>query len=103
MLFYLDENRKILDNNFAISHASALKVIAENPLAEWHDIDFSFAMGEYREGFEKVFYLEEDETIRIEFEKIPPEPIPPLTEQEQIAIDTALTVEYIACLMEANL
>ena len=27
----------------------------------------------------------------------------PLTEQEQIAIDTALNVEYIACLMEANL
>lgn len=32
-----------------------------------------------------------------------PIPPPPLTEQEQIAIDTALNVEYIACLMEANL
>lgn len=32
-----------------------------------------------------------------------PEPAPPLSEQEQIAIDTALNVEYIACLMEANL
>lgn len=32
-----------------------------------------------------------------------PEPVPPLSEQEQIAIDTALNVEYIACLMEANL
>lgn len=34
-----------------------------------------------------------------------PEPIPeqPLSEQEQIAIDTALTVEYMACLMEASL
>lgn len=27
----------------------------------------------------------------------------PITEQEQIAIDTALTVEYMACLLEANL
>lgn len=27
----------------------------------------------------------------------------PLTEQEQIAIDTALTVEYMACLLEASL
>ncbi len=27
----------------------------------------------------------------------------PLTEQEQIAIDTALNVEYMVCLMEANL
>lgn len=32
-----------------------------------------------------------------------PEPDPPLTEQEQIAIDTALNVEYMVCLMEANL
>ncbi|GEM_PF-3614714 len=103
MLLYLDENRKIIDNNYVISHASALKIMAENPLAEWHDIDFSFAMGEERAGFEKAFYLEEDGTIRLEYEAIPPEPAPPLSEQEQIAIDTALNVEYIACLMEANL
>ena len=32
-----------------------------------------------------------------------PAPPPPLSEQEQVAIDTALNVEYIACLMEANL
>ena len=50
MLLYLDENRKIIDNNYVISHASALKIMAENPLAEWHDIDFSFAMGEDRAG-----------------------------------------------------
>lgn len=103
MLFILDENRKVLDNNYVISHASALKIMAENPLAEWHDIDFSFAMGENRAGYDKVFYLEKDGMIRIEYEEIPPEPAPPLSEQEQIAIDTALNVEYIACLMEANL
>lgn len=103
MLLYLDENRRIIDKNYVISHASALKIMAENPLAEWHDIDFSFAMGEDRAGYEKAFYLETDGTIRIEYEEIPPEPAPPLSEQEQIAIDTALNVEYIACLMEANL
>ena len=37
-----------------------------------------------------------------EWETYKPEPIP-LTEQEQIAIDTALNVEYMACLMEAAL
>lgn len=103
MLFYLDENRKIRDNNPAISYASALKVISKDPLAEWHDIDFSFTMGEGRPGFEKQFFLETDGQIRIEYAEIPPEPVPPLTEQEQIAIDTALNVEYIACLLEANL
>lgn len=40
-----------------------------------------------------------------DWEKCEPEPEPtmPLSEQEQLAIDTALNVEYIACLMEANL
>lgn len=88
MLFYLDENRKILDINFAISYASALKVIAENPLAEWHDIDFSFAMGEDKPGFVKAFYLEKDETIRIEYEPIPPRQ----PTQEEIA---QATLDYL--------
>lgn len=105
MLFYLDGNRRIIDNNPVISYVSALKVIAENPLAEWHETDFSFTMGEDRPGFEKAFYLEPDGTIRMEYAEIPPEPAAPapLSEQEQLAIDTALNVEYIACLMEANL
>lgn len=72
MLLYLDKNRKILEVNYVISHASALKVIAENPLAEWHEIEFSFLMGEDRPGFEKAFYLETDGTIRIEYAEIPP-------------------------------
>lgn len=72
MLLYLDGDRRIIDNNPVISYVSALKVIAENPLAEWHDIDFSFTMGEDRPGFEKAFYLETDGTIRIEYAEIPP-------------------------------
>ena len=86
MLLYLDENRKIIDNNYVISHASALKIMAENPLAEWHDIDFSFAMGEDRAGYEKAFYLNEDGTIRIEYEEIPPRQ-PTLEEVMQAKLD----------------
>lgn len=34
----------------------------------------------------------------------PPEPEPqPLSEQEQIAIDNALNLEYLVCLMETNM
>lgn len=85
MLFYLDKNRRILDNNFVISHAGALKVMAKNPLAEWHEIDFSFAMGEDRPGFVKAFYLETDGTVRIEYEKIPPRlPTPEETMQAKL-------------------
>ena len=77
MLLYLDENRKIIDNNFVISYASVLKVMAKNPFAEWNEVDFSFAMSEDKPGFEKVFYLNEDGTIRIEYEKLlPRQPTP---------------------------
>lgn len=39
-----------------------------------------------------------------EYEPEPtPEPEPPLTEQEQLAVDTALNVEYMVCLMEESL
>lgn len=40
-------------------------------------------------------------------EYIPPEPetpeLTPLTEQEEIALDTALNVEYMVCLLEESL
>ena len=71
MLFYLDTDRRIIDNNPIISYSSALKIMAKDPLAEWHDIDFSFTMGEDRPGFEKQFFLETDGQIRIEYVEIP--------------------------------
>ena len=56
---------------------------------------------------ENVFGMVYDPETGTFSEYIPPEPeptpTPPLTEQEQIAIDTALNVEYMVCLMEANL
>lgn len=97
MILFLGENRKIV----------AYKETAEDTKIEnagkvFYDGEFDFFMGEDRAGYEKVFYLDENGTIRVEYEKLPPD-TPPLSEQEQIAIDTALNVEYIACLMEANL
>lgn len=44
-----------------------------------------------------VKYKKPDEISEAEEQEIP------LSEQEQIAIDTALNVEYIACLMESGL
>lgn len=84
MLFYLDQNRKILDNNFVISKEKALKIAERNPFAEWHEIEFSFTMGGYREGFEKNLYLEEDSTVRVEFTEIPPEVYNPITQLDRI-------------------
>lgn len=102
MFLYLGEKRRIIASKDSISQEAAKK-LEQKKIGAYYDGEFSFFMGENRAGFKKAFYLETDGTIRIEYEKVPPERIPPLSEQEQIAIDTALNVEYIACLMEANL
>lgn len=55
------------------------------------------------EGFEPVGKRWNYTTEEWE-EYIPePEPEPPFTEQEQLAVDTALNVEYMVCLMEESL
>ena len=55
-------------------------------------------MGENKPGFEKVFYLNEDGTIRIEYEEIPPEiPKPTQLDRIEAAINqsnTALSQTY---------
>lgn len=98
MILYIDNDRKILRYN-AIS---ALEDMMHIENAVWYDGDFSFEMENDIEGKQKVFYLNEDGTIRVEYVDIERKE-EPFTEQEQIAIDTALNVEYIACLLEANL
>lgn len=102
MILYLDGNRRVLAYKDDISEAMA-KAEEARGAGVFYDGDFDFFMGEDKPGFEKAFYLETDGTIRIDYTAIPIELITPLSEQEQIAIDTALNVEYIACLMEANL
>ena len=101
MLLFLDRNRKIIAYKKTPDSTDYSKVLDEEKF--FYTGEFSFFMGDDKQGFEKAFYLKEDGTIRLEYEAIPPEPAPPLSEQAQIAIDTALNVEYIACLMEANL
>lgn len=102
MFLYLDENRRIIASKDNISQEAAKK-LEQKKIGAYYAGEFSFFMGENRAGFKKAFYLETDGTIRIEYEPILQESAQPLSEQEQIAIDTALNVEYIACLLEANL
>lgn len=52
----------------------------------------------YSNGVE-VKYIKGNDAVN---NMVEPEPHP-LSEQEQIAIDTALNVEYIACLLESNM
>lgn len=97
MLLYIDENRKIKSYSTNDNSSKTVK-----GYVEFYNGEFNFFMGDYIDGKEKVFYLNEDGTIRIEYVDIKLQE-EPLSEQEQIAIDTALNVEYIACLMEASL
>lgn len=79
----IDENGYVVSD----SHLSGM-VEAENmiPLAPDFDLTNKRWNGESWEAYEAE--IEANLT---------------LTEQEQLAIDTALNVEYIACMMEANL
>ncbi len=72
-----------------------------NKIVVFYAGEFDFSMGENIEGKNKEFYYIEDE-IQIKYTDIEPT-IPILTEQEQIAIDNALNLEYLVCLMEASL
>lgn len=102
MILYIDSSRRITAYNKTLTPAQEQAEAAKGGAVIFSG-EFDFFMGEEKEGRKKEFYLNEDHTIRIEYIDILPEPAPSLTEQEQIAIDIALNVEYMVCLMEANL
>lgn len=71
MFLYLGEKRHIIALKERIS-AKEAEILEEKNAGAYYAGEFSFFMGEDRPGFEKAFYLEEDGTIRIEYEAIPP-------------------------------
>ena len=71
MFLRLDENRCVKAYN-VLDGYEAIQKYDENNGWVWYDGEFSFMMGENRAGYEKAFYLNEDGTIRVEYEKIPP-------------------------------
>lgn len=101
MILYTDKDRRIYAYKADVADEVA-KAEEIRGAGIFYDGEFDFFMGENRAGLEKTFYLNEDGTIRIEYDE-PMQKMSPLSAQEELAIDTALNVEYIACLMEANL
>ena len=71
MFLYLGENRRIIASKADISQEDAMK-LEQKKIGVYYAGEFSFFMGENRAGYDKVFYLEMDGTIRIEYEEIPP-------------------------------
>ena len=76
MFLYLGENRRIAALKDKISQKDA-ESLEQKGIGKYYTGKFSFFMGEDKPGFEKVFYLNEDGTIRIEYEEIPPEALKP--------------------------
>lgn len=85
MFLYLGENRRIAALKDNISRYDAKK-LEQKGIGAYFNGEFSFFMGENRAGYEKAFYLNEDGTIRIEYEEIPPRQ-PTLEEVMQAKLD----------------
>ena len=71
MILYFNGNGEICAYKAEISEKDAKREEACGA-GVFYDGEFDFFMGEDKPGFEKAFYLNEDGTIRIEYEKIPP-------------------------------
>lgn len=69
MVFYIDLSRKIMAYDNA-SYAESKDYLI-NGIVEFFDTTFSFEYSPMRDGYERIYYLEKDGTIRTEYEKIP--------------------------------
>ncbi len=70
MLVYIDENRKITGYNTIIPKEESQKYLVEN-YCIWIEEEINYP--EPKEGYQTVMYLNEDNTIRYEYEL--PEPL----------------------------
>ncbi len=94
MLVYIDIDRKIIGYNTIISKEESQKYLKENCIWLDEEIDYT----QQKEGYKTVIYLNEDNTLRYEFEKpeiIKPEPsqLDEIQEQ-QLIIMTAQADQY---------
>lgn len=94
MILYFDGNGKICAYKAEISEKDAKREEACG-VGVFYDGEFDFFMGENKPGFEKVFYLNEDGTIRIEYEEIPPE-IPEPTQLDRIEAAISQSNTYLS-------
>ena len=96
MLVYINENKKITGYNTIISKSESQKYLEEN-YCIWIDDEIHYP--EPKEGYLIVMYLNEDKTIRYEYEL--PEPLPEpkptqldIIQEQQLIIMTAQADQY---------
>ncbi|HIT73865.1 MAG TPA: hypothetical protein IAD10_09425 [Candidatus Fimicola cottocaccae] len=95
MLIYINKNRKITGYNTIISKSESQKYLQEN-YCIWIDEEIDYTQS--KEGYQTVMYLNENNTIRYEFEKpeiIEPEPTQlDIIQEQQLIIMTAQADQY---------
>ena len=95
MLIYINDNRKITAYNTIISKVESQKYLQENKCI-WIDEEIDYT--QQKEGYQTVMYLNENNTIRYEFEKpeiIEPEPTQlDIIQEQQLIIMTAQADQY---------
>lgn len=95
MLIYINKNRKITGYNTIISKSESQKYLQEN-YCIWIDEEIDYTQS--KEGYQTVMYLNENNTIRYEFETpeiIEPEPTQlDIIQEQQLIIMTAQADQY---------
>lgn len=95
MLIYINKNRKITGYNTIISKSESQKYLQEN-YCIWIDEEIDYTQS--KEGYQTVMYLNENNTIRYEFEKpeiIESEPTQlDIIQEQQLIIMTAQADQY---------
>lgn len=95
MLIYINKNRKITGYNTIISKSESQKYLQEN-YCIWIDEEIDYTQS--KEGYQTVMYLNENNTIRYEFEKpeiIETEPTQlDIIQEQQLIIMTAQADQY---------
>ena len=84
MLIYIDENRKITGYNTIIPKEESQKYLQKN-YCVWLDEEIDYT--QLKEGYQTVIYLNEDNTLRYEFEK------PVIVEPEPTQLDRIKNIE----------
>jgi len=97
VLLILNEIKEIV----AYNKVNSKNEVKEDDLHVRFDGDFTFGEGEEMTGKRKRYFW--NGGIEIRYEDIPPAEKPPLSPTEQAILQTAITTEYMAAMMETTI
>ena len=97
MLIWFDENNKVTAYNPYLTEEQSQEYLAAGCI--WAEVSEMPELPE-AEGKEVVYYIDENNSVRAEYEDLPRER---LTEEQQAILETAVNVDYLVCLADLGL